>query len=453
MQNPQLQVRINNGAPILSQAIYEMHLKYSLEDILPSGFIAFTDKAGKMLGEYQYEFGAPVSIEIFDTEGKKRDLIMYDENIYHEYKMLIASTTDNAEFDPKVFQGYIQCEIMHPWKLFKYAKNRCYSPMKNHELIKEVVMNSARGGGMDGVFDVDEDKWEKSGDKGNTPRYKCMETDYDFIMNKVLPYTTIGDKAPYFYFNNMGKFCLRSWKKMSSEKPKVVFVPPPESIEPSLLGQIDSACDKNGLNKDHAITYIQKIGVQIYNNEKMDDIIEQMYNYLSFESTETGLFMGQTRKPVEVIIGKQGDNYGNVLPLSLTVEGQVEHTGTTAIRNRTIYDGKSMAFTNSKVLNEVFLLHITTKLSCVTYDVGDTAEVILAQVEYNEKNPLTGKPDTAKFTHWANGKWVVKEIEYIFKDRNLYAETTLMRPTFQVNAKNTSLSNWEKMSQIVPVGR
>jgi hypothetical protein len=87
----------------------------------------------------------------------------------------------------------------------------------------------------------------------------------------------------------------------------------------------------------------------------------------------------------------------------------------------------------------MFEITVTSMFAGHKVRVGDTAELFIGKVRDAENK-------TKK--HWANGKWLILDIEHFSDDKDktlLMTKTTLVRPSFVGSDGSTSLTMAETM--------
>jgi hypothetical protein len=401
-------------------------------EVLPHGFIRYWDTDGHTLAEYPgLSVGSSVTMKVTGEAQDEGTVVDFPE-------MMVGDLKLNDAADTSVFSGDLQIEFVHPWVLLRDPTPHAYEAMNNADLIKKILKDQARGR----EWPVDDAKFIKTDDDGTYPRYKSAETDYDFLIEKVLPYTAASQMPVHLYCDDGGDFWLRTLKELYKENPKVILGPKPEDFGlESISRQMEKSLKDNGI--DEKDTYsINKAFLQVGSKE----IDEEIYPSFVTENTNSGGTL-TAKKKIGTYLKKNtdGKQFGGYLPVSNLLMSQTAGTKVKLVQNRSLVDSLMLMFAGSDKIDQMFRIAVSTDFLGGKVKIGDTVDVILPEVVYGDGEL---KP-AGKYSHWLTGKWLVMRTEHSLMTGSMAKFVTnlyLARPTFVGNEKTTSLVNIPMLS-------
>ena len=152
----------------------------SIDMTLPELSFKIIDMDGLYLSQLDLYIGATVGIDIIEGN---RNLEKSSLSGHSFGDFVITKIFDGFESNNESMGGFIQVWCKPAWYLFGRYQGHAYPPMKLSELIKQVCSDA-----NDNVkLIIEDDRFASSSDPGNVPRYKCGESDLDFIQI----YTTV----------------------------------------------------------------------------------------------------------------------------------------------------------------------------------------------------------------------------------------------------------------------
>jgi hypothetical protein len=394
------------------------HIYSSIKEGLPYGYIQVLDRDGTLFGKFEnIQVGSECFLEVVSIQ---------NGNPVMAYPLFYVLQVENkAEGNVGKIAGNIKIWFGHQWFLLKDTKNHMYKPTNNGKLIKKILENKDRG--FEIKVNEDED-FSKTDDKGLIARYKICETDWDFIQNKIMPYTTIKQQPAHFFCNDMGDFFLKSFKDLYSKNPKFLFLPESEqSGRKDVAEKVTKLLDKYGIDKQLGHGKIKEIDIKISN----PGLFKELYPSFYLENNVTGKFIKGAKK----IANKAKASDGDLLPLDDAFVGTLTGSSVKMIHNRQLSDAMSLIFQTGKMIDWMFEVTVTTLFCGHMLRLGDNAEIY--QV------PLWDISEQKFKEHWISGKWLVAAIEH-FNDeddiRTFMTKTTLIRPAFVGKPDNLTLS-------------
>jgi hypothetical protein len=412
-------ITLNKVTYIQDDEFAGFHLYSSIKDGLTYGHFTIFDREGTLFAKFEnLQIGTRVLVEIVSTDTSSPVVI-------YPY-FYILKIENHCETNPGILAGGIKVWFGHPWLLYKDVKNHAYKPMNNGELIKKILKNEDRGL----EIKVIDDNFDKTDDKGIIARYKICETDWDFIQNKVIPYTAIKQTPAHFFSNDMGEFYLRSFANLYKENPKFIFKQN-EELSNQFAKQISKLCDDFGIDKNKGHLPVKEIYFKIGN----EDILKEMYPSFFLENNVQGKFIAGAKKLANKVSKRSGTQFGNKLPIDDAFFDKLKGTSIKVIHNRQINDAMSLIFETGKYVDNMFSIEIVTTFNGHSLHPGNTAQLFVGDIKHT--------PDGDPKKHWAGGKWLVSEIEHYSdeEDPKLFlSRTTLMRPAFVGDDEKTSLS-------------
>lgn len=396
-----------------------LRLYNSIETGLPFGCFYFSDKSGRTFAEFEnLQIGAIIDLALISID---------DENNKFEYpEMNILWIENDFELSASQMSGVIKIWFGHPWLIYKNTKNHCYKAASTTELIKKIVLDEDRGK----KFEIDDSLFEVTDQNGGYSKFKVCETDWDFIQNKLIPFTAIEEQPAHFYCDENGKFHLSSYKKLYKSTPKLLFHGQEGSItENSDVEKMNSIITESGIpNSAHMV--IQTASLKIGSDEINTDIFPSFF----FENLASGTFINGSKRAANMLSQRNGSNFGDLLPLDQLMMLNIKGTSTKVIRNRQAVEALTFLFETAKRMDGMFKLLIESNFNGNFLTVGDTVYIYLPSIKIEGAEKLK--------EHWLNGKWLVTSVEHYSEHnapKTLKSKIQLERPSFIGDDNNTSL--------------
>lgn len=416
MQDAVAQLRINQYEVPVSD-IFSFQFVCDIDDGYPKGILVLTDTSGELLSRFEgLEIGAKVSLVVADRV-KNKDTDQYPRISFCE--LMVASVAE-IPADPVTMKGNIELLLVHPWEFYKDYTNHAYNGLQNSQIIKNILESDARGFKFEDMF------IESSDDDGKQPRYKCCESDYDFIRNKILPYTTIGGAAAMFWVDELSRPHLQGVEKAFTQDPKAVITNMSQDISHDEIAMKEYGKVGNMMTYSNAKV---KVG-----DENISAILAPLQSkcYVDFNTVNGGIFVG--RNICKMKVGKtSGPEVKSVLPVDL-IAGSGDK-GIMALSNRSRKDQDYFISNITSPLLNMFRLEVFGTFVGDIVHVGDIVEVYVpAKPDLEDDN----KPKQ----HWLSGPWLVKKSSTTLKKENDFkvnSNFVLVRPTFIVNTKESTL--------------
>ena len=421
------QVTLNKITYIPYRSIRGLRIKSSIEDGLPFGFIEINDSDGLLLAQFNnLQVGALVDVVLLNPETGEKGLKFPP--------FYILQLEGDNSITPNIFAGNFKIWFGHPWFLYKDIKNHAYKPGNNAEIIKKILRSEDRGI----AFEVDNKNFDVT-DDASSRRFKVGETDWDFIQNKIIPFTTSDLQPVHFFCSDAGDFYLKSFKNMYSKNPKALILPADGSItEAASVEEANTIC-KNFNIKPNAIFSVIKADYTIGGH----DLTQNFYPSFAFEDVRNNTQITGRKTIKNMLQKRSGGSFGNILPVDKYFMLKVAGTSTNVLRNRQLDDSLYFIYNLGKKLDTFFKLEVFTKFAGDVLSIGDCAEIFL------EKVLIQG----VWKKHWMSGKWLVYELDHFTdpekKSNQLWTRMILIRPTFVGNDGTTTLGLKELMFETV----
>lgn len=422
INKPELRI-IAGVYPIPNDAVESFDFVVDEFSHLPRCVIRFKDFGEKRLASMAgLGIGAPITFNI--VEGDVSNL---------KYKVgKMTNGITNLELTPLAISkihstgdagnlGHVELLLEHPWKMFMDFSSHAYAGDANSEIIRKLVEN-AEGRGFD-FEDIDSKMFFSSDEDGSIPRYKCGEGDYDFILNRVLPYTTINKYPAEFWVDELNRVHLDTYKNMYASDPKaVIFFGSEADVNDDV---ISAGASTNGLA--FARSKLVKIGT-----DDPSEIISIMKPCVSIDDVSHLLtYTGNLFPKIAGGKFKKGLADKSHIPIMFEPMAMNDATAKKVYRNRPLSDLKALAMREQEPFNSLFTIEVETTFCGNLVQTGDNVQLYIPN----------DKTQTPPAKHWANGKWHVRAIRYTY-DRGVLLNTlTLCRPSFDINKLNTSVTN------------
>ena len=423
MQLVSIGLRLNRMSNVPIDAILDFKLMSSISEGLPYGYVDLADRNGTFLAEFEHlQIGAVLEISLLDGSG---NVDLDDPFKWPEFYVLCLEAGCN--FNPAKLAGSIRIWFGHSWFIYKDTRNRVFPPTNHGELIKRVLREDERGI----HYDIEDDNFDTTDDSGEINRFKVKETDWNFIRNKVLPYTTIEQLPAHFFANEFGEFFLKSYQSMYKENPTFMIVPNEAALnEDGNMGKVNTVANELNIDKATHIFYESEVDLKIGGPQ----ILDELFPYFMFENLEDGSVITGNKKLGNQLRRRSGSSFANILPVDNFMISQLNGSSVKTICNRQMLDSLSLLFQSSKQVDEMFVLAIEVNFCGHVTSVGQTCHLVVPDYQ------IAGE----RKEHWANGKWLNIGFEhYMSKDRSgtkMQSLAYLVRPAFVGRDNSTTLS-------------
>lgn len=435
MLSPYLSISID-GLPLLQNQIKEVSLYSSVDQTLPELTFKLDDTQGTQISQLQVYVGATVGVSLINMgkdTSKEPTTIGNADNIKY-LNFVITRIFDGFEHNEPKLSGYIQVWCKPSWYMYGNYQGHAYAPMKLSELIKQVCSDTNQ---LNELI-IEDDNFNTSSDPGNVPRYKCSESDLDFIEKKLLPYTNIDDSNVFFYVDWFNAPHLTSFAKMIKQEESFLITPPTDQSD-----TVRDAVSK--LTSSKCITEARpwsNIEIDI-GNDDLKKAFGKLKMQVTLQNNQTGKVYIANQQPSVRLGSNSGDNYNSKMPLSAIKMELIEATSSDIYPNRILSDALSLARNGDTQLVDLMRLKVTFDSIVDNVDVGSTAYLLtpLRTIIDDPDNPISDA-DKKRTVFWLNGKWLIQSIQLNQTDGDPNKCSTIMildRPTFQFNKKTTTL--------------
>lgn len=415
---------------ITSNSIREVSIYNSIDMTLPELTFKINDNLGNFASKLNLYIGAIIDVAISETSNELKPEYLKQTNFM---QFVITKVFDGFEFREPAMAGYIQVWCKPAWYLFGSYGGHAYAPMKLSELIKKVCQDA----NTSVKLDIIDDNFEESSDPGNVSRFKCGESDIDFIENKLLPYTNIDDSNAIFFVDWFNRPHLTSFSKLIGQNEKVLFAPPIESAS-SVQSSIRSISDQKGIE----LLYNWKNIKLTIGNDNLKKAFSTIKEQVIFENNESGKVYIANQQPKAKLGKDKSPAFNAKMPINAITMEYIEATSCKSFPNRLLPD--ALALARNDDTNIIDLISVTLEIDAAVdgFIAGDTALVICPIRTLNDKS-LTSE-EKKKNTHWLNGKWLIKDIQLSQtngESGNTVSFVTLVRPTIQFNKDTTTIEH------------
>jgi hypothetical protein len=448
MVNPQAWITLpGESKPLALNAVVNIEVTHSMEMPISFATITIQDGDGGFFAEMRLKYGTPVKVafveSLLDTQDsglvpdeslstphspKGYSLAKYVE--LHQWYIIGVEATSSSNIE-KV-QGMINVKLAHPWFIFRDTTNHAYGPMRHDELIKHVLSNSNRGMPFPQLID---ENFEKTDDEGNISRYKVWKSDYDFIVDDVLPYTSIGFDHAFFWVDLWGDFHLQSFAQLIKQQPKVLFGPSPEGIQnDKIADKLAKVAKANGIDDGFQPVTTRRVTVYDYDNsEEYRDEIKP--NFVVEDQNVGKMYAMGARNPNMKMPGDTGVYF----PLPKMIQLMMRATSAKLRKARSLGDNLGSVFADSTPLIKTFVMEVTSRFPGQYCQPGMTAYVYMPPTTMPASD--INAAELIEFDHWADGKWLIYKTEQSLNegDKLVYTKTTLVRPTVVIKDPDATI--------------
>lgn len=400
----------------------------SIDMTLPELSFKIIDMDGLYLSQLDLYIGATVGIDIIEGN---RNLEKSSLSGHSFGDFVITKIFDGFESNNESMGGFIQVWCKPAWYLFGRYQGHAYPPMKLSELIKQVCSDA-----NDNVkLIIEDDRFASSSDPGNVPRYKCGESDLDFIEQKLLPYTNINDSNVFFYLDWFNRPNLTSFARLISQEPKVLIYPH-QGVANTVQNKITDLIKQKGITEYYSW---QKINLTI-GNDDIRKSFATMKKRVVLENNETGKIYIANQQPKAKMGKDKNPTFFAKMPFNALTMEYIEATSNEAYPNRLLPDALAMARNSDNDVIDLIQLEVIVNGAIDNFVVGDTIQLLtpLRNISSKENEELSKKN-----THWINGKWLIKSVMMTQKKCNPDEVTsiiTVVRPTLVYNIETTTIN-------------
>lgn len=418
LTNPSFKVFIN-GSLLDPTKIEDLYVTSSLESTIPYGEIIYKDSDGLEFAKMRWPIGSDVEIVIYDVNKPEEE--------YRLCLMKLLNIFNPVDIDNSVLAGNLVLQLSHPWIFFQDFTDRAFGPQAGSDVIFNILDSSK----VKQFFTNKDDlkNFIKDTDSSfQPPRYKCGESDLNFILNKIIPYSSINHQPALMFVTDTGKLFVNSWLGMFSEptlSEGVVIVPDFTQIGNQVSKELKDSMAKG------PIIWADDIDVQI---GKDYSLAKQTYVKFYFDVSKASKTAIGDIRPQAAMGISSGKSVSNAIPMSsfLNLFGNV-NTDSYILKNRGFVDEVALATNINSNLFDTFSVDITTSSFCgELMTIGNVAYLAWP-------NPSEGKE------HWINGKWLITRTSYKlspYAENELTTTITLTRPTFFIpNSDTTCIEN------------
>ena len=416
-----------NGENIPTLNIYNFSITFSMETHLPYGTIVLRDEDSSSLQKFNFAIGSFVFATFIESSGT---LSGSDNSHVSWCPLVITKIFHDNEIAPSELGGFLTLAVSHPWELFRDYSPHAYGKQKISSLVQKIIKDDTRGM----AFTVKDKFIGTTDDKGNCPRYKVNESDYDFILNKLLPYSSIAGDPVHFFVDENGYAHFHSLKSMLTSSVLALVTPSDTGSEKAGQQVRDQAKNSGDIylpfNKFYLsvgggsqVNYIQSVKPKIY--------IEDLGTHKNFMINKTA---------TSFISKESGKNSGNKIPISIGAIAGSPSTNSFAFLNRSADDQAGLSTNAVRNADKIFLMTVDTLFTGIEVPIGSCVNVFVPI----ERDPIVYKANAK--SHWLCGKWVVYQATHSMvkpsaPEQGMVTNLVLARPTFVINSDSTSLSN------------
>lgn len=401
--------------------LIDFNLSADESSIFPMCNIRINDEYGKFLAQLnELVVGNQVEVVVYEEDetvdtAKKRLQIKYPPFV------IVAIMSDITGLISSSNTLEIICS--HPWFLSKDYSSHAYKGMKHSDIIWNILSNDSSRS-FQFIKNYKSDYWQDSDEDGHIPRYKCFESDLDFITKKLLPYTTINKSPPLFWIDELSIPHLESFKQVFSRKEMSVFTP---GIGNDVLND-STFKDKY---KDLDIVFGDTAHLKI-SDDNPEPFIKELKAKVSYEEPCYNLtYSGDLLAKVSVGIDdvnkslKQGK-----LPIDFNLIMKTEATDSKIYTNRNFDDEMALSINAQKVLYNMFSIELDCTYSGNSVRTGENMVIYIPKLQ-------------DKTRHWLNGNWHITSVKHYLSndERGVRSKIKLIRPSFIYNQQDTSLFN------------
>lgn len=425
---PELVISVD-GISLAPNKVYDVSIYGSIDQTLPELTFKIDDTDGSYINQLNLYIGANVMITLKDKVDVSAANTSKFPGELSFCKFSITKIYDGLE-NNNGYSGFIQLWCIQSWRMYGNYTGCAYAPQKISEVIKDVCSNTLSLANIT----VNDDYIKTSSDTGDSPRYKCAESDLDFIENKLLPFTNIDSSNVFFFIDLYGGVHLTSFYEMSNKAETVLVIPPEKQIQDKLDDEIKNLMDSKSI--DYPYSYMH-VNITIGDEDIRKQLGQIKQKCLMYNNATGKSYIGY-RTPFVKMGSSSGKNYSNKIPFNMAKLEYSDATSVAVFPNRKFDDALAMAFNSDVYLEDIFKLDVSFSKIIETAQIGDTVFFcpILRLLDSTELDTAKKK----KIVNWMHGKWIIKSIQYAMdKNGNCTTNFELIRPTFIYNSDTTTL--------------
>lgn len=388
----------------LSSFIKKTVIYNSLENGLPFGYMDIIDPESKTLEKFEnLQIGSQLDLKLAYDEGSVGEQV---KNIKIEDWVLLRTKALNKQEGK---DSTLRLIFGHKMFLYNDQTNHCFEAQSNDRIIKRVLEDRTRGC----KFEL---KYADVPDNEPIKRYKTLESDWEFLKNKVVAFSSYKKTPMYLYSDLNSNFYFESVATMYSKNPQIILYYSPDDKE-------QEAAYKDFINvyttaeADIPISFELDIG-----NKKA--VSEMNSQFIIFDNQTCMTFSG-VKSPMSKI---ENDDtaLSKYYPIDYAFESLTTNgVSTLVLNNHNLDDAYNLLNNSLKDFDRMFTFKIKTRFNAALLNIGACVAVYFSK------------------GHWANGKWIMLSNKIIINDDgHAMIELALARPTFSGNLSKTTLVNY-----------
>ena len=403
-----------DGEPYGSDLINKVSLFYDINTHLPSGTLTMIDANGDRLAKMNFMIGSTVEIKVMSPNaGTWAFPVMVISKMFHD-------TSANAQ----EFGGFYQIILEHPWMLSLDYTPHAYAPAKVSNIVKDILADDTRGVSYKGktvnIADTD--------DTAKIPRYKTETSDYEFIIDSLLPMSVIKGQPAYFFLDTRGRFNFISIQELYKEQAEAVLT----GVE--LAGSITDLdkITKKTLTKE--VVMATDFSVLIGGGTKVP-LLRGLRPKVNLD-TMTGRFLSGIKSPTAVLTTATGKNSGNKIPVLVSTILENKPTDEISSPNKLWDDQVALAINSGRKLDSMFRLECVIKPDLtIAITIGSVVQFVIPEKVLNDD---VEDEETLK-AHWLVGKWVVQKMGYSITTEGVETKLQCIKSNFTINSESTTI--------------
>lgn len=301
----------------------------------------------------------------------------------------------------------------HKLFLYKDLQNRAFPPISNEKLIANILDDASRGCFFKlKEFDVPDEEAIK--------RYKTLESDWEFMKNKVANNSSYKKTPMYLYSDLNNEFHFISIHSMMNSQPEIAIYDTNVSneTEDEDAKAFNDLCQANSVEK-----------TEIYMSCDLDignkDAVAEMAAHMSYINSQIQMVKTTTVTPATV-----NENDASEFSKYYPIDYGFEMFSKTGAAYFTI---------DNHIFSDIFALKHSA------FKDFDRMITISVDCLFNAEFMNIGKSILMFFRkgHWANGKWILFGVKLVVGDNGqAVCRLTLGRPFLTGDKDNTTLKNY-----------
>lgn len=375
----------------------------------PMARITFVDTQ-ELIKKLLIKVGSSVTIKVIDNNNSS--------NVQQLSKLVVRkihqihTALNNAT-------GPIMLECVHPFLIYQNFDSHCFGKTSASDIIQQLLYSSDAF--TSGIIDNTYVEINETDGDMTYNRYKCCESEMDFIKNKILPFCTINDEPPYFFMDEFGRFYLTNFTNMYNSESSCIITNNTEYYE-SLRGSEKYS--------EKPIFLADNIEIDIGGTRNLLENIKTRVTTEDVTSNKVFEFRTFPRLSYKGIKGTIA------YPIDLSyIAMRNDSTGQT-IRNIPYIDAANLQWTNLRNFDDIIKLKVDLPFFIgMLNPVGSTIDIDL----------FSDGDDDVNF--WLNGKYVVAKNSYITTDGafdRIMTSLELIRPSLDFDSKTSIDSDIQK---------